>query len=190
MLFFRSRCFLPFPPVHGFSNQIARACLPISPLRASRVRRDPRVLPRTGARAPPSPMDSKWTVAYAPPKGGSVPSNPPGFASLREIEGNDVVEGSGSKDGVGSKTNPKGGKGGAHKDNKDKGGNDDTKTAAMTPKDKHALSLTPAVRQQKAYAFAMSQVSQIGMMGFMMYMSGKGVSRLQSLPPCLPIVRP
>jgi|TARA_B110000977_G_scaffold91118_1_gene120924 hypothetical protein len=135
-------------------------------------------------------MDSKWTVAYAPPKGGSVPSNPPGFASLREIEGNDVVEGSGSKDGVGSKTNPKGGKGGAHKDNKDKGGNDDTKTAAMTPKDKHALSLTPAVRQQKAYAFAMSQVSQIGMMGFMMYMSGKGVSRLQSLPPCLPIVRP
>jgi|AntAceMinimDraft_12_1070368.scaffolds.fasta_scaffold79558_1 hypothetical protein len=33
--------------------------------------------------------------------------------------------------------------------------------------DQHALALTPAVRQSKAYTFAMSNIQSIGMMGFM-----------------------
>ena len=49
------------------------------------------------------------------------------------------------------------------------------KGRAAVPVDRHAASLTSAVRVQKAYAFAASQFQSIGMMGFMMYMSGNGV---------------
>lgn len=37
------------------------------------------------------------------------------------------------------------------------------------------MALTPAVRVQKAYSFALGNIQSIGMMGFMMYMSGNGV---------------
>lgn len=37
------------------------------------------------------------------------------------------------------------------------------------------MALTPAVRVQKAYTFAMGNIQSIFMMGFMMYMSGNGV---------------
>ena len=49
------------------------------------------------------------------------------------------------------------------------------KGKGAVPVDRHAASLTSAVRVQKAYMFAMSQWQSIGMMGFMMYMSGNGV---------------
>ena len=50
------------------------------------------------------------------------------------------------------------------------------KGRAAVPVDRHAASLTSAVRVQKATdAFAASQFQSIGMMGFMMYMSGNGV---------------
>jgi hypothetical protein len=110
------------------------------------------------ARSSVYPMDPKWRVEFAEAGGGSAVANPPGFASLREIEGPDASDASSSK----------GGKKGGNKPN-------DSKHGVSVPRDKHKAALTPAVRQQKAYAFAMSQLSSIGMMGFMMYMSGNGV---------------
>jgi len=120
--------------------------------RAHSERRDHR------ARSPVCSMDPKWRVAFAEAAGGAAVANPPGFASLREIEGPDASDASSSK----------GGKKGGNKPN-------DSKHGVSVPRDKHKAALTPAVRQQKAYAFAMSQLSSIGMMGFMMYMSGNGV---------------
>ena len=104
-------------------------------------------------------MDSRWSVTYAEASGGTPLTNPPGYTSLREIEG-EAGDGKGDGKSKGDKGGSKGSKDGQN---------------ATTPTDKHKLALTPAVRQQKAYAFAMSQVSSIGMMGFMMYMSGNGV---------------
>lgn len=77
-------------------------------------------------------MDARWRLDLPDGSGGSggkAPKNPPGFASLREIGGEEA----------GSSRGARGGSSGA-------------------AVDRHAAANTPAVRVKKAYEFAAGQL--------------------------------
>jgi hypothetical protein len=100
-------------------------------------------------------MDARWRLDLPDGSGGSggkAPKNPPGFASLREIGGEEA----------GSSKGARGGSSGA-------------------AVDRHAAANTPAERVKRAYEFAAGQLQSVGMQVFMMYMSGNGVHMMSMM---------